>query len=253
MVLDKVRSLLRLRGGEEPAAAHGGEEGLVEGIAKLPQVVLDTRNIHQFLSTHVSPAMEKAFNRSKLEAGARRQEVTVMFVDIRGFTSLSERLPAEEVAGLLNFFYKLCTHVILKNGGTVDKFIGDAVVALFNAPVPMKDHAAKAVEAAIEIQMRLARVNKELGKRGQELHLGIGINTGEAVVGFVGAHQNVDYTAIGDTVNVASRITDMAPPDAIVITPHTYTHVRGRVDVASSAVVKVKGRTKPLAVYLLKY
>jgi adenylate cyclase len=214
----------------------------------------EKRKLREFFSKYVSPAIiHELLQKEAPQVGGRRQEVSVMFVDVRGFTPLSERLPPEEVVALLNRYFNVATDVIFKYGGTVDKFIGDAVMAFFNAPLPVKDHPMKAVEAAIELQRRMRELNRELRKKGEELHIGIGVSTGEAVIGNVGSRHFLDYTAIGDTVNTASRIQGKTGADEIAITPSTLARVKGRVKIASSVLVELKGKKEPLRIYKVKY
>jgi adenylate cyclase len=137
---------------------------------------------------------------------ARALEVSVLFSDIRGFTTLSETSPPEEVVALLNRHFSRQVEVIFRHGGTLDKFIGDAIMAFWGAPAAMPDHAKRAVEAALEMSVTLERWRVEAGGTHDGLDVGIGIHTGSAVVGFIGSGERLDYTAIGDTVNLASRI-----------------------------------------------
>ena len=138
------------------------------------------------------------------QAGSR--EVTVMFSDIRGFTTLSETAAPEEVVALLNGYFTRQVEIIFKHGGTLDKFIGDGIMAFWGAPTAYPDHARRAVEAALAMSATLDEFRDELGTLGAALDIGIGLHTGNAVVGFIGSDERLDYTAIGDTVNSASRI-----------------------------------------------
>ena len=145
-----------------------------------------------------------------VELGGVLQPVTVLFADIRGFTKLSEHLDAREVVLLLNEFFTAMTQVILEAGGTLDKYIGDCVMALFGAPVPAPDDLQRAVEAAINMQREAARLNSQI-------RIGVGLHTGRAVVGNIGSAQRMQYTAIGDTVNVAARLVNIAAPGQILV------------------------------------
>ena len=139
-----------------------------------------------------------------VELGGVLQPVTVLFADIRNFTKISEHLDAREVVNFLNEFFTAMTEVILQAGGTLDKYIGDCVMALFGAPVPAADDSQRAVEAAINMQCEAARLNSQI-------QIGVGIHTGRAVVGNIGSAQRMQYTAIGDTVN--ARLVHYASPD----------------------------------------
>lgn len=149
-----------------------------------------------------------------------KQLVTVMFADIRGFTTWSEGLKPERTVELLNAFYDIVSTVIFDHGGQINKFMGDEVMALFSAPIPRQDAEAQAVLTAVEIQRRVKQLNSERieVEFGKPMHLGIGINTGEAVVGTVGGKQTrIEYTALGDDVNIAARLQKIAQPEQILI------------------------------------
>ena len=137
---------------------------------------------------------------------AQSRELTVLFSDIRGFTALSETARPEDVVALLNRYFSRQVEVIFRHGGTLDKFIGDCIMAFWGAPTAWPDHAERAVAAAIEMSAVLDSLRSDLGELGAELEVGIGIHTGNAVVGFIGSDDRLDYTIIGDTVNLASRI-----------------------------------------------
>ena len=137
---------------------------------------------------------------------AQSREISVLFSDIRGFTALSEVSAPEEVVAMLNDYFSRQVGVIFAHGGTLDKFIGDAIMAFWGAPAAQEDHAARAVAAALEMSEALEEMRGKLGKIGAELEIGIGIHSGTAVVGLIGSNDRLDYTAIGDTVNLASRV-----------------------------------------------
>jgi adenylate cyclase len=140
-------------------------------------------------------------------SGGARREVTVLFSDIRGFTTLSERRPPQQVLELLNRYFRLQVEVIFRHQGTLDKYIGDAIMAFWGAPTDQPDHARRALAAAHDMEQTLARFQRELGAAGKDFDVGIGLASGEAVVGFIGSPEHrQDYTVIGDTVNTASRI-----------------------------------------------
>ena len=134
------------------------------------------------------------------------RRVSVLFSDIRGFTTLSESRPPQEIVDLLNRYFSRQVAIIFRHGGTLDKFIGDAIMAFWGAPVDRPDHAQAAVAAAVDMAAEVDAFKQELGELGAQFDIGIGVHTGNAVVGFIGAEQKLDYTAIGDTVNLASRI-----------------------------------------------
>jgi adenylate cyclase len=142
-----------------------------------------------------------------IATGGERREITVLFSDIRGFTTLSEQRPAQEVVELLNRYFRLQVEVIFRHQGTLDKYIGDAIMAFWGAPTDQPDHAQRALAAAREMEQRLLRFQRELGPAGKDFEVGIGLCSGEAVVGFIGSPEHrQDYTVIGDAVNTAARI-----------------------------------------------
>jgi len=213
--------------------------------------------VKSFFQKYVSERIiEELMEHPDVKLGGEKHFVTVLFTDIRGFTSLSERVPPEELVKLLNEkYFDVVTNVLLKYDATVDKFIGDAVMAFFNAPVAQPDHALRAVKASVEIQKKLAEINAELARQGKEQVLvGIGINSGEAVVGNVGSRQFMDYTVIGDVPNTASRLNGVAKPGEIVVSEATFELVKNQVEFQDEVVeVLLKGKAKPVKVYKVKY
>ncbi|MBV8656281.1 MAG: adenylate/guanylate cyclase domain-containing protein [Burkholderiales bacterium] len=174
---------------------------------------------------------------------AQSREVTVLFSDIRGFTTLSETRSPEAIVSLLNRYFSIQVEIIFRHGGTLDKFIGDAIMAFWGAPVADAAHAQHAIAAAIEMSEALVRFKRELTDLGHDFDIGIGLNSGQAVVGFIGSNDRLDYTAIGDTVNLASRIegqtkgvarvlvaesTQMAAGDVFAYRDCGVHHVKGR-------------------------
>lgn len=187
-----------------------------------------------------------------LKLGGSRRNITVLFVDIRGFTPLSEKAEPEEVVAILNEYLTLCAQSIFKFDGTLDKFIGDATMALFNAPLDLEDHAYKAVQAAWVMKQGAEPLKNKLEEKfGKVVQFGIGINTGDAVVGNIGADFRMDYTAIGDTVNTAARLESNAEPGQILLSESTYELVKDRVNAAYMGVYSMKGKAQGIAVYQL--
>jgi adenylate cyclase len=180
------------------------------------------------------------------------REISVLFSDIRGFTAVSETLKPREVVAMLNSYLGEMTKVVFKYKGTLDKFIGDCVMAVFNAPVEQKDHALLAVKAAVEMQEKIKRVHALKGRKIPIMHCGIGINTGHAVIGNIGTKDRMDYTSIGDSVNLASRLCSFAKPGQIVVSKSTYDLVKAKVVARKLGEIKVKGKEKPVVVYEIK-
>ncbi len=180
----------------------------------------------------------------EIRPGGVRQTITVLFADLRGFTTLSEANSPETVVDLLNRFFTLMSEVIFRHGGTLDKYIGDGVLALFGAPYATERDAVKAVRAAIDMQRAVQVFNRELVAAGQaHIGVGIGINTGSAIVGFIGSESRLDYTAIGDTVNTAARLEHLAKAGQIIISEHTMQALDASVSYTQLEAVQVKGRT----------
>lgn len=181
-----------------------------------------------------------------VQLGGARQEVTILFADVRGFTGFSESRPPEEVVVLLNRYLALATSEIFRQLGTVDKFIGDGVMAIFGAPLSVPDHELAAVRAALAMRARLDELRTEGGVR---VGFGIGINSGQAIVGNIGTDERMSYTAIGDTVNVAARLQSEARSGEILISSATLERLAGQVSVEELGSIYVKGRLTPVNAY----
>jgi adenylate cyclase len=182
-----------------------------------------------------------------------RREVTVLFCDIRGFTPMAERLPPEEVVSLLNEFYTLMIETTFKHDGTLDKFLGDAVMAVFGAPIAHPDHAKRAVRTATDMRNGIAELNERRVAQGKvPIGIGIGLSLGEVVAGTVGTEDRMEYTVIGDSVNLAARLVDNArPAGRILISQPMYEAVRDLVDVKGLGPLRVKGKEDEVEVYEL--
>lgn len=187
---------------------------------------------------------------SALSLKSESRQITVLFSDIRGFTTLSEQRSAEEVVELLNNYFSRQVKVIFRHGGTMDKFIGDAIMAFWGAPVDDDAQAINAVAAALELADELQRFREEIGEAGGDFDIGVGIHTGPGVVGFVGAENRLEYTAIGDTVNLASRIEGQTKGVArILVSEETMRRCAGEFDFVDHGSYKVKGRTAEVRLY----
>jgi adenylate cyclase len=197
-------------------------------------------------------ARQIAEDRKGLAMAAKRRAITVLFSDIRNFTSISEGLPPEKVVELLREYFNTMVSIVLKHGGTLDKYVGDAIMGLFGAPLPDEDHAARAVRAALEMVAQVPVLSpKWEATSGRPLQIGVGINSGEAVVGVMGADSRREYSAIGDTVNLASRLEgvtkDFKTP--IVVSHATVVALGGRFQVRELSELRVKGRQEAVRVY----
>lgn len=188
----------------------------------------------------------------ELKLGGEKRHVAVLFVDIRGFTPMSENLEPEEVVNILNEYLALTTSSILNNEGTLDKFIGDATMAVFNAPFDLDDYVYRAILTAIAIRNGSEELAKRLqDKFGKTISYGIGVNMGDAVVGNIGCEFRMDYTAIGDTVNTAARLESRAKAGEILISEAVYESLRERIQAEPVGDMELKGKSKPVKVYRL--
>ncbi len=186
----------------------------------------------------------------KIVLTGERREVTVLFCDVRGFTSLSERLPPEEVVSLLNAFYTLMIDSTFKHDGTLDKFLGDGVMAVFGAPIYHADHSLRALRTALSMQAGIRELSTRRSAEGKPpLRIGIGVNAGTAVAGTVGTEARMEYTVIGDSVNLASRLESYAKPGQILIAEHTYVRVREAVEARPLGRMKLRGKEEEVEVY----
>jgi adenylate cyclase len=185
----------------------------------------------------------------KVKLGGVRQKVTAFFADVRGFTTLSENSKPEIIVNLLNRYFTLASEIIFRHGGTLDKYIGDGMLALFGAPIVSERDAVKAVRAAIDLQRALIEFNEELAEMQlPPIAVGIGINTGPAIVGYIGSEQRLDYTAIGDTINTAARLESVAKPGQIVISETTWQDIDEGFTLKPLEPVKLKGKATNLQV-----
>lgn len=185
-----------------------------------------------------------------LKLGGEKRHVAVLFVDIRGFTPLSESLMPEQVVSILNEYLALTTSCILKQNGMLDKFVGDATMAVFNAPFDLDDYIYRAVRTAWEMCIGAEKLSEKLTEEfGRTVGFGIGVNCGEAVVGNIGCEFRMDYTAIGDTVNTAARLESRAKSGEILISDAVYQHLQGRIEVEEVGEMELKGKSKAVMVY----
>lgn len=214
------------------------------------------RYLKKAFSSYVSPELvtEIIKNPDRLALGGEKKEITVLFSDIRGFTGISEKLAPDMLVSLLNEYLGPMTKVVLKNKGTLDKYIGDAIMAIYNAPLDVIDHPEKACQTAIEMMMELKDINNGFKEKGLPfIDIGIGINTGYAVVGNMGADMRFDYTAIGDTVNLASRLEGQNKyyGTHIILSEFTAEKVKDKFMLREIDLLRVVGKEKPVAVFEL--
>jgi PAS domain S-box-containing protein len=196
----------------------------------------------------VSPAVIEQLNPDELELGGKRTQITTLFVDIRDFTRFSESCNPEQMVSILNRYLGAATEAILSEGGTIDKFMGDGVMAFFNAPIEQPEHSLMAVRSALSMRDATVALRTALHPEFQ-LSFGIGIHVGEAILGLIGTEKRIEYTAIGDSVNIAKRIQENAGPGQILISVEAYAQVYKKVRVRTVSPVQAKGRSQPLKVY----
>ncbi len=189
----------------------------------------------------------------ELQLGGRHKDIAVLFVDIRGFTTMSENLSPEEVVDILNEYFGVITEAIFKNKGTLDKFIGDAAMAVFNSPFDLDDYVYRAVMTACDIAKASEALGEKLMERfGKKVSYGIGVNCGEATIGNIGSSFRMDYTAIGDTVNTASRLESNAKAGEILISEEVKKRLEGRIETEDVGEIPLKGKSNKIFVYRVK-
>jgi adenylate cyclase len=213
------------------------------------------RAFQRFVSPEVVERLVE--NPAALQFGGELRNLTVFFSDIRDFTTYTERHPPQEVVHMLREYLTKMTEQVLINQGTVDKFIGDAVMAIFGAPAPLPDHAERACRTALAMAAELETLQTKWAAEGREpFRMGIGINTGEMVVGNLGSEQLFDYTVVGDGVNLGARLESLNKEYQtklhIIISESTYEAAKDVLEVRHLGEVLVKGKTKPVVIYELQ-
>lgn len=219
---------------------------------QLAESAVQRSALERFLSPDVVEMI--AANPGGVRLGGSNQKVSVMFADIRGFTTLSERMAPEKIVEVLNEYFTRVTDVIFDVGGTLDKYIGDGVMAVFGAPISKGNDAANAVRAAIEIQRLLLEMNRDAAARSwPELRVGIGINTGIVTAANIGSPRRIDYTVIGDPVNIASRLMSNAAGGQIIVSQSTAKDLGGDFKMTALKPMTVKGKAKPIAAFQVQW
>jgi adenylate cyclase len=217
----------------------------------------DKRLIKKMFSRYVSKDVfdQLVADPSLAALGGARRHMTVLFSDIRGFTTMSEKGTPEEVVSQLNELFTRMVAVVFEHRGTVDKFVGDMVMALYGAPLDDEDHADHAVQTALAMIRTLQAMNTEWQSQGRPtLDIGIGVNTGDMVAGNIGSDTIMSYTVIGDAVNLGARLESLNKEygTRIIISEFTRTALKGRYDIHPLGDVVVKGKTKPVAIFEVK-
>lgn len=232
------------------------EGGVRGGLVVLEDISREKRmktTMYRYLTPHVAEQV-MALGEDALMVGERK-EVTILFSDIRGYTTLTENLGAAEVVSLLNQYFETMVEAVFNHEGTLDKFIGDALMAVFGAPLPLtENHAWKAVQAALEMRRRLAEFNqRRIIQEQPQIHIGIGLSSGEVVSGNIGSHKRMDYTVIGDGVNLSSRLESVTKEYGcdIVLSEFTYQLCSDRIWVRQLDKIRVKGKHQAVNIYEL--
>lgn len=205
-------------------------------------------NYSRFLPEYVVKQMLE--NPDSFKLGGVNQTITILFADIRGFTRISEHSPPERIVALLNRYFSAMTDIIFAHGGTLDKYLGDGLMALFGAPTATPEDANNALNAAVAMQRRILGINQELHSEGHpELGVGIGLHTGEVTVGYIGSERRSEYTAIGDTVNTAARLESNALGGQILLSDATAQAAHSRYKLKPREPITVKNRTQPVVLW----
>src|SRR5690349_5842670 len=209
-------------------------------------------NYSRFLPEYVVKQMLE--NPDSFKLGGVSQTITILFADIRGFTRISEHAPPEKIVSLLNRYFSAMTDIIFAHGGTLDKYLGDGLMALFGAPTATPQDAANALATAVAMQRRMISINAELRDEGfPEIGVGIGLHTGEVTVGYIGSERRSEYTAIGDAVNTSSRLESNAKGGQILVSEATAKAAKSRYELTSRDPISVKNREQPDPLYEVQW
>lgn len=249
-LLTRVRSLLRMREMHvQLEESHRIVQEQKAEIEKKNELLSDILN--RYVSEEVTTQILKDPDKF-LKLGGESRKITTLFADIRGFTAFSNQRTATEVVSTLNTVFDCLTKIVFDNRGTFDKFLGDGMMVFYGAPISYPDDAFRAVQTAVAMQCAFQEVQQTLDDTiFSDLGLGIGINTGDAIVGNVGSERTMDYTVIADSVNIASRLVGIAQKGEIIISEHTYAETSNRIIADQMAPQKIKGIQNELMLYRL--
>lgn len=235
-----------------PISSHDEIGDLTDSFNEMARSLREKEKIKHAFSSYVARSVvdEILKNPDDIMLTGARRDVTVIFCDMRGFTSLTERLPPEEVVAALNEFYSLMIETTVKHDGTINKFLGDAVMAIFGAPVSYPDHSLRAIQTAVSMQTRVAELSVRRVMAGKEpIAIGIGVSAGEVVAGTVGTESQMEYTVIGDRVNLAARLESNAKAGQILVSQATYDQVADKVKARCLGPISVKGKEEEVTVF----
>ena len=220
---------------------------------RLKREALVLSNFQRYFSPDVAKTIAEHGEQVKLDSG-KKKDVVILFSDIRGFTSMSEKMDPDDVAQLLREYFTEMVDIIFRHGGTLDKFIGDAIMALWGAPFGSEDDADKAMRAAIDMQRKLVELNQHWEQSGKpKVQIGIGINFGPVFAGNIGSEQRLEYTVLGDAVNTSSRLCSNAGKGEIMISDFFFKRLKHPPQVEAREPIKVKNRAQPVPIFLAKY
>ena len=223
-------------------------ENLQQKVNDQLQEIERARELKRYLSPQVADSI--IAGQSDVKLATTRKNLTVCFADIRGFTGIAERMEPEELIDLLNEYFAAQTDIVFKYGGTLDKYYGDGMMVFFGDPIPYADHAERAVRMALEMKRKLPELAKRSFMRQEErLNIGIGISTGYVTVGNIGSPARLDYTVIGNNVNLASRLADSAAAGQILITERTMVQIQEIVEAREHGERTVEGAARPVRIY----
>jgi class 3 adenylate cyclase len=258
-IVEQVRLVARRKWREIALGSERGDEigelsrSLGDMARDLEQGEIEAKlrgDLSRFMSKQLVDAIVKGEH--PLSLGGKRAAVSVVFADVVGFTPLAEARDAEQIVALLNELFSMLTEIVFRHGGTVDKFIGDCIMAVWGAPVAQDDHAARALSAAEDMMRFLETANEEWkDKYDVEIRLGIGVNSGEAIVGNIGSSKRMEYTVIGDVVNVAARLEAIAQPNQVLVSAATRDLVGEAFSLQKLGDRRLTGRKTETAVYAL--
>ena len=258
LLTEQVGSIERGDYSARVSVGQKDEIGLLAGAINSMALGLEEKEkVRALLGKVVSPAIAEELLNINVELGGEEREVTILFCDIRSFTTHAENMPPRKVLAFLNIYLTTMASIIDRHGGVVDKFIGDAIMALFGAPALSEDHADRALAAALEMVAELAPLNKTLAAQDMPtLDIGIGINTGKVVVGAMGSQDRLNYTAIGDEVNIASRLETLTKQKEykakIIVSEQTLLKARHQYGTIALGEALVKGKNIPVKIHSLK-
>ena len=234
--------------------AHQGTVAIEN--AKLVDQMKSEEAVRTNLARYLSPQIVDQIIKKNVQVnlGGDRKVVTVLFSDIRNFTHITETLPPDQLVQLLNEYFTEMAKIIFKHQGSLDKYIGDAIVAVFGSLIPLENSSKTAVECAIEMMKLLGTLNEKwIRKFGFKMEIGVGINTGEVFLGNIGSPERMEFTVIGDTVNIASRFSDLAKAGQILITKETLARLGSGIKYEELTPAEVKGKTGRLEVFEIIY